>query len=67
MYKTDLKILRRGFKRMMIGLLAAFFFVVAVYGFILVASSTGYAAVLDLIGSVLMLVFAIFWLYTLGV
>ena len=67
MYKTDLKILRRGFKRMMIGLLTAFFFAMAVYGFISVAGSTGYAAVLDLIGSVLMLVFAIFWLYTLGI
>ena len=52
---------------MVFALLTAASFSVAVYGFILVAGSAGYLAVLRLIVSVAMLVLAFFLLYVLGI
>lgn len=66
MYKTDVKILWRGFKRLVLALLAATTFVASVYGLITVAVSTGYLAVLRLIGSLAASVIAGLLLYTLG-
>ena len=66
MYKTDVKILWRGFKRLVLALLTATTFVASVYGLITVAVSTGYLAVLRLIGSLAASVIAGLLLYTLG-
>ena len=67
MFKTDLKFLRRGFKRMVLALLTAAAFALAVYGFIVVAGSTGYLAVLQLIVSITMLLLALSLMYVLGI
>ena len=67
MYKADLKILKRGLRRMMLALLAALLFAIAVYGFISVVGCVGYLAVQNLILAVVALMISLFLLYTLGV
>ena len=64
--KANAKNLGRGFVRMMFAVLTAVMFAISVYGFIVVASVTGYWAVLMFTVSVANLFWAFVLLYTQG-
>ena len=66
MNKTDLKILKRGLKRMGIGLLTASTFLIAVLGFILAAFTPGYVAVPLFLISAFVVAIASCMLYGMG-
>ena len=64
--KANAKTLGRGLTRMLFAILTAVMFAISVYGFIVVASLTGYWAVLLFHVSVVNLFWAFFLLYTQG-
>ena len=66
MSKTDVKILKRGLKRVAIALLTTLSFLVAVAGFIAVAFVPGYLAVLLFLVSVMVSAIAYVLLYGHG-
>lgn len=67
MSKTDARILKRGFRRLLAGLLTALMFALAMFGFYLVAISLGYLAVLLFCVSLAALGVAFLLLYALGI
>lgn len=66
MSKTDANILKRGCKRMLLSLLTAAFFALAVYCFYLTAISYGYWAVLSFIAALVWWGLAFILLYVQG-
>lgn len=66
MYKKDMRILKRGLKRMALSLITAAFFVIAVLGFIIVATAPGYLAVFLFIVSLVSLGTAFLLTYVQG-
>ena len=66
MSKTNVKILKRGLKRIALALLITASFALAVAGFIGVAFTSGYLAVLLFLASVLVLAIAFVLLYGYG-
>lgn len=65
--KANAKTLGRGLGRMLLAVLTAVMFAISVYGFIVVASETGYWAVLLFTVSVVNLFWAFVLLYTQGI
>jgi hypothetical protein len=66
MNKTDVKVLKRGLKRMGLALLTAALFAISVISLIKVATAPGYLAVLLFIIAILEMVMAITFLYAQG-
>lgn len=66
MSKSDVKILNRGLKRTFVAIITAAAFVLSVLGFVEVASSSGYLAVLIFLASVAGLALAFVLLYAQG-
>lgn len=60
------KILLRGFIRMVFGALTAGLFALAVFGFVMVSSESGWTAVCDFIASTAMAVIAVTCVYIQG-
>ena len=65
--KTDVDVLKRGLKRVVVALVMAATFVIAVLGFIVTAIAPGYLAVILFLASILMLVMAFALLYAQGI
>jgi len=65
--KVDMDILKRGIKRVVVALIMAAMFVMAVLGFIVTANAHGYLAVILFLASVLMLITALTLLYAQGI
>lgn len=65
--KTDATALKRGIKILLVALLTAAQFALAVFCFIKVATTTGYWAVILFLGAILLLVWAFVFLYALGI
>lgn len=66
MNKTDITVLKRGLKRMVIAILTAALSAVSIYGFVVVASLTGYRAVIVFLLAVVAAYWAFVLLYTQG-
>ena len=60
------KILCKGFVRMLIGAICAGLIAAAVYGFAMIPSEGGYAAVGDFVGAIIALVIAFGGVYIMG-
>lgn len=65
--KTDVDVLKRGLKRVVVALVMAATFVIAVLGFVVTAIAPGYLAVILFLASILMLVMAFALLYAQGI
>lgn len=66
MNKADWNVLKKGLKRLALSLFTTALFVAAVYGLIVTAMVSGYAAVLLFITSLVLVLFAFSFLYAHG-
>ena len=65
--KTDTLTLKMGLNRMVLALFTAFLFGLSVFSFIATATATGYWAVILFISAIVLLVWAIIFLYAQGI
>ena len=67
MNKTDRRILKTGIKRVVVAMFTAFLFALSVCAVILTATATGYWAVILFISAIVLLIWAIIFLYAQGI
>lgn len=65
--KKDTSALKTGLKRMVVALFTAFLFALSVFAFIVTATATGYWAVLSFFAAIVLMVWAIIFLYAQGI
>ena len=65
--KTDTRALRQGFKRMVLALFTTALFALSIFCFIVTATATGYLAVFLFFSAIVLMVWAVIFLYAQGV